>query len=82
MIDGIHFGEHIVLVALGIDENGRKHALGLLEGATENSATCTALMTNLVDRGLDTMRSLLVVIDGGKALAKAVRAVLGKRALL
>jgi putative transposase len=82
MIDGIHFGEHIVLVALGIDENGRKHALGLLEGATENSATCTALMTNLAERGLDTTRSLLVVIDGGKALAKAVRSVLGKRALL
>jgi putative transposase len=82
MIDGIHFGEHIILVALGIDENGRKHALGLREGATENAVTCTELMTNLVERGLDTTRSMLVVIDGGKALAKAVRAVLGKRALV
>ena len=82
MIDGIHFGEHVILVALGIDEEGRKHALGLGEGATENAATCTALMANLVERGLDTTRSLLVVIDGGKALAKAVRAVLGKRALV
>jgi transposase-like protein len=52
------------------------------EGATENAATCTELMANLVERGLETGRSLLVVIDGGKALAKAVRAVLGKRALV
>jgi putative transposase len=82
MIDGIHFGEHLILVALGIDEEGRKHALGLREGATENAVTCTALMANLVERGLDTTRSILVVIDGGKALAKAVRAVLGRRALV
>ncbi len=82
MIDGIHFGEHVVLVALGIDESGRKHTLGMREGATENAATCTELMANLVERGLDTTRSLLVVIDGGKALAKAVRVVLGKRALV
>ncbi len=82
MIDGIHFGEHVVLVALGIDESGRKHTLGLREGATENAASCTALIANLVERGLDTSRSMLVVIDGGKALAKAVRAVFGKRALV
>jgi transposase-like protein len=82
MIDGIHFGEHLVLAALGIDESGKKHVLGLQEGATENGASCTALMTNLVDRGLCTTRSLLVIIDGGKALAKAIRAVLGKRALV
>jgi len=82
MIDGIHFGEHVILVALGIDADGRKHALGLREGATENAVTCTELMTNLVERGLDTARSMLVVIDGGKALAKAVRAVFGKRALV
>ena len=82
MIDGIHFGEHVILVALGIDESGRKHVLGLGEGATENAATCTALLANLVERGLDTSRSLLVVIDGGKALARAVRAVLGRRALV
>src|ERR1700737_2522002 len=82
MMDGIHFGEHVVLVALGIDESGHQHVLGMREGATENAATCTELMANLVERGLETGRSLLVVIDGGKALAKAVRAVLGKRALV
>ena len=82
MIDGIHFGEHVILVALGIDESGKKHTLGLREGATENAATCTALMTNLVERGLDATHSMLVVIDGGKALVKAIRAVLGKRAII
>jgi hypothetical protein len=82
MIDGIYFGEHVILLALGIDESGRKHVLGLREGATENAATCTALLANFVERGLDTTRSLLVVIDGGKALRRAVREVLGKRALV
>jgi len=82
MLDGIHFGEHVVLVALGIDESGKKHTLGLYEGANENAASCTAMLANLVERGLDTSRSMLVVIDGGKALTKAVRAVFGKRALV
>ena len=82
MIDGIHFGEHVVLIALGIDESGNKHVLGLREGATENATSCTELLTNLVERGLDTTRSLLIVIDGGKALRKAVREVFGKRALV
>lgn len=82
MLDGIVFGEHVILVALGIDESGHKHVLGLREGATENAAACTALLANLVARGLDTTRSMLVVIDGGKALAKAVRDVFGKRALI
>jgi transposase-like protein len=82
MIDGIHFGEHVILVSLGIDESGTKHVLGLHEGATENAASCTALLANLVERGLDPTRSVLVVIDGGKALRKAVREVFGKRALV
>ena len=82
MIDGIHFGEHVVLLALGIDESGHKHVIGMREGATENAASCIALIADLVERGLDGTRSLLVVIDGGKALRKAVREVFGKRALV
>jgi len=82
MLDGIVCGEHTVLVALGIDEKGSKHVLGLWEGATENAAACTALLSNLVERGLDTTRAMLVVIDGSKALAKAVRDTFGKRALI
>ncbi len=82
MMDGIHFGEHVILVALGIDESGKKYVLGLREGATENAASCTALLTNLTERGLETTRSRLMVIDGGKALRRAVREVFGKRALV
>ena len=72
MIDGIVFDGHVVLIALGIDVEGEKHVLGMHEGATENGAACTALLTNLRDRGMSTEHSILVVIDGGKALRKAV----------
>lgn len=82
MLDGIVCGAHTVLVALGIDATGKKHVLGLWEGATENAAACKSLLSSLVDRGLRTDRSLLVVIDGSKALSKAVRDVFGKRALI
>jgi len=82
IVDALRIGGHLVLVAIGVDEAGDKHVLGLHEGATENSAACTALFESLVDRGLSSDRSLLVVIDGSKALAKAVRAVFGQRALV
>lgn len=82
MIDGIVFSDHVVLVALGIDVDGKKHVLGMHEGATENSSACTALLTNLRDRGMPTDRSILVVIDGGKALRKAVGDVFGKKAIV
>lgn len=82
MIDGLAFREHVVLCALGIDASGQKHVLGLQEGATESAVSCTALLSNLRERGLRTDRALLVVIDGGKALAKAVRDVFGPLALI
>ena len=82
MIDGVHIDEHVMLVALGIDADGNKHVLGVREGATENAAACTALLADLRDRGLHTDRAVLVVIDGGKALAKAVRSVFGDRAIV
>jgi putative transposase len=82
MIDGVHFGEHVVLAAVGVDEGGHKHVLGLREGATENAAAVKALLADLVERGLDTGRALLVVIDGAKALHKAVAEVFGRRALI
>jgi len=82
MIDGIVAGEHTVLVALGIDDKGMKHPLGLWLGATENSAVCEGLLNNLVKRGLDPQRPLLFAIDGGKGLRKAIRDVFGKHALV
>jgi len=81
-IDGVHFGEHVVLAAVGVDEHGDKHVLGLREGATENAAACKALLADLIERGLDTEHSLLIVIDGAKALHKAVAEVFGATALI
>lgn len=82
MIDGLCFRDHVVLCALGIEASGKKHVLGIQEGATENAVACTELLANLRDRGLRTDRALLFVLDGGKALAKAVRDVFGAFALI
>jgi transposase-like protein len=82
MIDGVHFGEHLVLAAVGVDARGDKHVLGLREGATENAAAGRALLADLVERGLATGRSLLIVIDGARALHKAVVEVFGPHALI
>lgn len=72
MIDGVHFGDHLCVVALGIGSDGTKHPLGLVEGSTENTSVVTDLLTGLRDRGLDTSRAFFVGIDGGKALRAAV----------
>jgi transposase-like protein len=80
-IDGIHISEHLVLVAaIGIDGKGDKHPLALLEGATENSAVVQALIDDLIERGLDPAVPRLFVIDGSKALAKAIRRSFGNHA--
>jgi transposase-like protein len=82
LLDGQSFrGEHLI-VGLGIDETGHKHVLGLWHGATENSTVARLLLTDLRERGLDTENALLVVIDGAKALHKAVKEVFGQRALI
>lgn len=82
MIDGIHVDEHLVMIALGIDEKADKHVLGLYEGATENTTVCAGLLSDLEARGLRTDRAMLFVIDGSKALAKAIRVKFGTRALV
>ncbi|HEX9832063.1 MAG TPA: IS256 family transposase [Mycobacterium sp.] len=72
LIDGVHFGEHVCVVALGIGIDGTKHPLALVEGSTENTTTVTELLVGLRDRGLDTSRPIFVGIDGAKALRAAV----------
>jgi transposase-like protein len=72
MIDGVHFGEHVCVVALGIGIDGTKYPLALVDGDTENTTVVTDLLTGLHERGLDVTRSILVVIDGAKALRAAV----------
>jgi transposase-like protein len=82
VLDGVHLGEHCLVVALGISADGTKHALGLWEGSTENATVCQALLANLQSRGLRTDRSLLVMLDGSKALRTAVTAVLDRAAVV
>jgi putative transposase len=72
MVDGVHFGEHICIVALGIDIDGLKHPLSLVEGSTENATLVTELIVGLRERGLDVTRPILAVLDGSKALRRAV----------
>jgi transposase-like protein len=75
MVDGVHFAGHCCVVAVGIDIDGIKHPLGVVEGDTENSTLVTGLLVGLRDRGLDVTRPILCVLDGAKALAAAVTAV-------
>src|SRR6266536_897638 len=82
LIDGLHVGEHCIVVAFGIDNTGAKHALGLWDGSTENAAVCQSLLADLQSRGLRTDRSLLVILDGSKALHKAVMQTFGSAALM
>ena len=72
MVDGVHFGEHTCVVALGIDIDGVKHPLALVEGSTENATLVTELIVGLRERGLDVTRPVLAVLDGSKALRRAV----------
>ncbi len=75
MIDGVHFADHLCVVALGVGIDGTKHPLGVVEGDTENTTVVKDLLAGLRDRGLDTTRPILCVLDGAKALVAAVKAV-------
>jgi len=82
LVDGIHFRDRVVLVALGIDAQGDKHVLGLREGSTENATVVRSLIADLIERGLDPERPRLWVIDGAKALRRAIRDHFGEAALV
>jgi transposase-like protein len=76
-IDGVQFGGHHVIVAVGVDSDAKKHVLGLAEGASENTIVVKQLLEDLVERGVDPSRRRLFVIDGSKALRKAIDMVFG-----
>jgi transposase-like protein len=75
MIDGVHFADHLCVVALGIDVDGTKHPLALVEGSTENTTLVRGLLVGLRERGLDVTQPILAVLDGAKALTAAVKEV-------
>jgi transposase-like protein len=72
LLDGIERGGQCLMVALGLDGAGQKHALGLWQGATENATVCRELLGNLIQRGVDPERKYLFILDGSKALSSAV----------
>jgi putative transposase len=82
MLDGLEIAERTHVVALGITTEGVKIPLGLWEGSTENATLARALLADLVDRGLDPQQAILFVIDGGKALRRAIKDVFGEHALV
>jgi putative transposase len=82
MLDGLEIAERTHVVALGISTEGVKVPLGLWEGSTENATLARTLLADLVDRGLDPEQAILFVIDGGKALRKAIKDVFGQHALV
>ena len=82
MIDGKFFGNDCIVTAIGIDSQGKKHVLGLWHGATENATVVQGLLEELVSRGLNCERQILVVIDGSKALRKAITMIFGNNAIV
>ncbi|HWI70960.1 MAG TPA: IS256 family transposase [Baekduia sp.] len=82
MLDGLEIAERTHVVALGISTDGVKIPLGLWEGSTENATLARTLLADLVDRGLDPDQAILFVIDGGKALRRAIKDVFGEHALV
>lgn len=82
LIDGTGLGDHMLLVALGIDATGKKHILGVAVGTTESEQVCRSLFGNLIDRGLVVERARLFVIDGAKGLRKAIRTTFGDWAVV
>ena len=77
-IDGLHMDDNLLMIgAVGVDADGGKHPLGVVEGATENAATVQALLDNLIERGLDPEICRLFIVDGAKALTKAIRRTFG-----
>jgi len=82
MLDGMEIAERTHVVALGVSTEGIKIPLGLWEGSTENATLARTLLADLVDRGLDPEQAILFVVDGGKALRRAIKDVFGERALV
>jgi transposase-like protein len=82
MIDGIVFHECCCVVALLVTATGTKIPVGVWEGDTENTTVVKHLLADLVERGLRFEQGLLLVIDGGKALAAGIKRVFGKHAVV
>jgi putative transposase len=82
IFDGVHVQKRQVICCIGIDMNGKKHALAIRVGATENEIVCRDLIRDLIDRGLSATKDYLFVVDGSKALIASIRATFGQDAVI
>lgn len=82
VIDGVRVNKRVFVVVLGVETSGKKHILGMRQGATENSQVCTELFEDMERRGLQRDSPILVVLDGSKALRSAVDRFFGERAFV
>lgn len=82
LIDGKHLGDEQMMVVLGIKENGEKQVLSVTQSHTEHAQPCIDMLQDLVNRGLSYQAGLLIVIDGGKGIRKAVEVVFGDKAFV
>jgi putative transposase len=82
MIDGTALGDHVILVAMGIEADGSKRVLGVAEGSSESEQVGRSLLRNLIERGLPVERARLFIIDGGKGVRAAIRKIFGGWALI
>jgi len=82
LIDGKHLGDEQMMVVLGITENGGKQVLSVTQSHTEHAQPCIDMLQDLVNRGLSYQAGLLIVIDGGKGIRKAVEVVFGNKAFV
>jgi transposase-like protein len=81
-VDGMVYAKHRVIAGVGVDEEGNKHVLGLAEGSTENTVVVRGLLTDLVAHGLDPEERRLFIVDGSKALCRAIKEVFGEQTLI
>lgn len=81
-IDGTEMGGEMIITGIGVKDTGEKEVMGIYQGATENAEACTGLIEDLVERGLSTSHRILFIIDGSKALRKAIKSVFGDLALI
>jgi putative transposase len=80
VLDGKRFADDTLVVALGITLRGEKVLLGFVQTGTENAATCAAFLRRLLERGLRVTEGVLVILDGGKGLRRAVHDGFGPQA--
>jgi transposase-like protein len=81
-IDGKHFADNEIVIALGVTIDGEKVLLGFVETSTENHTVCKAFLNSLKDRGLNLDQEILFIVDGAKGLSKGVKEVMGKKAII